>query len=271
VLTPDGRLWSVDALGRPYRAAAGTDVDDLWLACQATVGTVDRGQLYRVWGVLHPDLECVGFALPRTVGSTRNTDLLWFDRATGDYVGRWRLAGGDMAWGALCTDADGETRLVVLTHSGTPYVVWRTAEADADAAKALDVSAAGSALVPTRVVLAEAQAEGADQKAFIQWTTLILETGDPHDASIPPQLSGVSTGTTLTYACETPGHPFGTNPHDFRVVTVGRDGRKEVGLARWGRWMRLRLTPASGPGSERFRVWRVTAVGSIRDAASGRR
>jgi hypothetical protein len=270
VFTADGRLWAVDALGRPYRAASGSDVDDLWLACDATVATVERGRLYRAWGAYLPDTDTVAFALPRTAGGTANTDLLHFDRASGDYVGRWRIGStaGDMACGALCTDDDGVSRLVVLSSAGTPTVVWRTAEADADATKALDVTGSGSALVPTRAVLAEAQSAGAEQVARVQWTAFIPETGDPTAGTIPPVLSSASAGTSMTYECEVPGRPFGSDPSDPRTITVGPAGRREIGLKRWGRWMRLALAAVSGSGSERFRVWRVTVLGSVRDAAS---
>jgi hypothetical protein len=274
VLTADGRLWSVDALGRPYRAAAGVATDDLWLAASATVEDVDRDRLYVAWAAEVPDLDVIAFALPRTAGNLRNTDLVCFDRATGDYVGRQRIGAdpaGDLAWGALCADDAGVSRLVVLDHTGRPTVLWRVAEADADPVKALDVTATASAVVPTRVVTAEASVEGADQAAAVQWTGAVLETGRPH-AGIPPTLA-LSTGTSLTYSCETPGHPFGSHDRDGTVITVGPNGRKEIGWQRWGRWLRAAFAPASGDteGSERFRLWRVTVLGRLRDAAARRR
>lgn len=273
VLTADGRLWSVDALGRPYRAAAGQTTDDLWLAASATVATVDRDRLYAAWAAEVPDLDVVAFALPRTASSARNTDLCCFDRATGDYVGRLRIGpdpAGDMAWGAVCADDAGVSRLVVLDHTGRPTVLWRQAEADATAARALDVGDTTSVPVPTRVVTAEASAEGADQEAWVQWTGAVLETGRPH-AGVPPVLDATGGGTSVAYSCETPGHPFGSHAKDGTVVTVGPAGRKEVGWQRWGRWLRAAFTPATGAGSERFRLWRVTVLGRLRDAAPRRR
>lgn len=267
VLDADGRLWSVDSLGRPYRVAPGTAVDDLWLACDATTSTVDRDRLYAAWGGYLADTDTVVLALARDDALPGvNSDLLHFDRTTGDYVGRWRV-GSDHAWGAVCAGDDGVSRLVVLSATGVPTVVWTTAEADRDATKALDVSATGAALVPTRAVLAEAQAEGADQAARIQWTGAIIETGDPTASTVPPVLSAVSSGTTLTYACETPGHGFHPLRNPPITVTVGPSGRKKVGTQRWGRWLRSAFAATAGGGSERFRLWRVTWIGSVRDAA----
>jgi hypothetical protein len=237
------------------------------------VGTVDRDRLPYAWGLALPDLDVVVFALPRTAASLRNTDLLRFDRSTGDYVGRWTLPGGaDWAWGAVATGDDGIARLVALDHAGGAWVAWTDAEADAEPAKALDLTTAGAALPPTRAVTAEASQEGADQLAWCQWTNVIVETGEPTGGSVPPvqrTASTGSTGTTLAFDVEDPGHPFGTTTP--RTVTVGPAGRRDVGLQRWGRWLRSAWTPALGAGAERFRLWRLTFLGAARDRASRRR
>jgi hypothetical protein len=271
LLTEGGTLWSVDALGRPYRVAPGAGVDTLWLACEATVATVDRDQLAAAWGLYLPELDAVAFALPRTSGSTRNTDLLLFDRATGDYAGRWQLPGGaSWAWGARCVDAEGIERLVALSHDGTPYVVWQDREADEDATKAVDAPASGAVAVATRAVLPEVQQGGAEQAAWCQWTSVILETGDPWAGSVPPVLAPGASGTALTFDTEEPGHAFGSR--DARTVTVGASGRKEVGTQRWGRWLRSAFASADDDaGGARFRLWRVTWRGHLRDANARRR
>lgn len=275
VLTEGGTLWSLDRLGRPYRVAPGTGVDTLWLAAEHTVATVDRDRLAFAWAAFVDDGDAVVFAVPRTAGSLRNTDLLRFDRATGDYVGRWTLpGGGDWAWGAPCTGDDGVTRLCALDHAGGFFVVWTDAEADADPTKALDLTADGAALPPARVVTAEAQEAGAEQVAWCQWTEVVVETGDPFGGSVPPvqrtaTTLPVSRGTSLAFDTEDPGHRFDTT--DPRTLTVGPAGRGTHSLKRWGRWLRTAWWPAEGTGSERFRLHRVTVRGVARDTGSRRR
>lgn len=266
-LTDTGTVWFLDSEGRPCRVRAGQGVDDIGLACAATTATVRRDRLEAAWAVYHPDADVVLFAVPRTAASTANTDLLVFDRASGEYRGRWTVAHGvTFATGGIVRDEDGVRRFAFLDPDGDAHVQASVAALATDATAALDQFAADYAAdTPAfRVVLPEFTAPGADQAARVQWQTLILETGDPWAGTVPPVQDAASTGTTLAYACETPTRAYDATA---TTVTVGAAGRKAVGLskARLGRWLRVALTAPAGAGDQVPHLRRVTAVGTVRD------
>lgn len=269
-----GVVWAIDRLGVPYRIKSGSGVEDIGLACRDTVQTVDTSRLFYAWSVYLPDVDAVAFALPRTAGNAYNTDLLLFSRDGGAYLGRWRVPTGagasiaDFAWGTIASDDSGQVRLVVLDHAGKVAVCWRVDEAARDSTKWLDVTlAGGSALPATRVVLPDAVLDGADQKVFVQWTTLVLETGAPRNATIPPVLAA-SGATAVAYEVETPSEPFGYQL--AKTVIVPRTGKLDVGISRFGRWARVALSAALG-GAQQFALWRVTVIGSKRDTGTRRK
>lgn len=133
-------VYFADALGRPWRFAAGTTPEPIWLQMRQQVETqlasgafVASAASTYAWAVIEPNLNiCLMASYVPSTSSFRTTVMYAFDAQTGRYMGQWTLFGGVIIYTAgIIRDANGQPQLTLMAHQqlvgGSAGYAWSMA------------------------------------------------------------------------------------------------------------------------------------------------